>query len=694
MLSGCAGEIVVGDHESPRIKMKLPPTMKWLLARNRGENLSSTFACVVEACPDAPAIQDVERLATTSTANNRRKTGPRPTTGDEPVAMRVTTARFRDTILSDETGAEAVQVEGFGEFKGRWAFVRTDERGVSKASLVKGERLYAGEVAVETAASWDGTVTAVDIESNRLDVGVPLPLGEALKGQWMVIYNNRHGTCYEIERVEATREGSRIQLAEITPMVGKGYVDRIDEDQRIIHTDTRWRVYGKDDIWSGDFGPALSGYALINEDLSQSFDIEDCKLMPSRARAWWKPEAAWIKLGGDGPIQPAFNDTDGDGRVGFWVYDFRKGSSFTIANGLALDRIGPNLWAFAHCGGGATLTLPAEREIPHVLIRAAGGDVQEIGCRCDPAAKTATVRLPDGLKSPVAVATRSAEGVDLTDTDPPAVREVRVNGEAYEDEQVIELFVSEPPKSVEIVVEDAKNAIDVASVCVEAGHRIAYAREPGVSVTPDKDSPRRAEIRVEPEELIAFQRRDVPAQYTLTVTIDDVAVDDHRTMREFRMILGPHIPEGSVYLSDLDPIKAFAHAGLKRDTNYLGGEVRLGGAIYHKSVMICPERTDGPVNYGEAIYEIPRGQFKTFRAVIGIEDSAGGGSVMFAVYLGEGGERQERKPVFQSGVIHKGDQPQSIAIPLGDATAIHLYTDADGSIDCDHALFAAARFEP
>jgi alpha-L-fucosidase len=169
-------------------------------------------------------------------------------------------------------------------------------------------------------------------------------------------------------------------------------------------------------------------------------------------------------------------------------------------------------------------------------------------------------------------------------------------------------------------------------------------------------------------------------------------VDDRQTVREFRFILGPHIPEGSVFLSDLEPVRAFAHAGLKRDQNYLGGEIRLGGAPYRKGLMVCPERTDGPVNYGEVVYPIPPGQFQTFRAVIGIEDSAGGGSVTFAVQLRKG--RGEWQSAFQSGVINKGMPPQSISAPLGDADEIRLYTDANGSIDCDHALFAAARLEP
>jgi hypothetical protein len=708
MLPGCAQEIVVGDHETPRIGQKLPPTMKWLLARNAGKDLrlrafpaggegakpdlSSVFACVIEACPATPALRSVERLPTSG--------------GGEPVAMRITTSGFRDTIVSDETGEQPVTVGGWGGFQGQWGLVREDERGVSRLSLIRGTSLRAGKAAIETNPSWDGKITAVDLENNRLDVNVQLPPGDALKGEWMVIFNDKHRTCYEIERVEPLPQGSRLQLTEITPMVGKGYVQGgpavrpVEEDKRLIHTDTRWRVFGKDYIWSGDFGPALGGYALLNENRTQAFEIADCKLMPSRERQWWKPEPAWIKLSGTEPFQAAFADADGDGRTGFWVYDFRAGCSFTIPNSVTLNRLGPGLWSLNHRGGEATVTLPCAQDdrraqkLAQVLVRAAGGGVQKLACRYGAAAQTVTFKLPANLHGPVALATRSTEGVDLADTAPPVVREVRVNGQPQKDQETLDLFVSEPPKSIELVVEDARNAVDRASVCAEGGAKAVYAGEPGVSVEVSKDSPRRATVRLEPEKLLAFQPCDAPTQYTLKVTVDDVAVDDQRTVREFRLILGPHIPEGSVFLSDLNPTKAFAHAGVKRDTNYLGGEIRLGGALYQKGLMVCPEVTNGPVNYGEAIYEVPKGKVKTFRAVIGIEDQAGGGSVVFAVQLRDGGEEAPWREVLRSGVMAKGAAPQSISVPLGDATALRLYTDANGGIDCDHAVFGAARFEP
>jgi hypothetical protein len=282
--------------------------------------------------------------------------------------------------------------------------------------------------------------------------------------------------------------------------------------------------------------------------------------------------------------------------------------------------------------------------------------------------------------------------VDLTDDEPPTVREIRVDGRLQPDAEMIELFLAEPPQEIAIKVADAKNAIDMAGVRAECEGKTTWSGEAGVDLVSKKRSGREATIRIEPPKLMSFDHREALRQYTLKVTVDDLAVDDRQTVREFRFVLGPHIPEGTVFLSDQEPVKSFAHAGLKHDRNYLGGEIRLGGAPYPKGLMICPETTGGPVNYGEAVYALPPGRFQTFRAVMGIEDSAGGGSVLFAVQLRKSGG--EWQTAFQSGVITQGMAPQPVSVALGDADEIRLYTDANGSIDSDHALFAAARWEP
>ncbi|OGV69837.1 MAG: hypothetical protein A3K19_28965 [Lentisphaerae bacterium RIFOXYB12_FULL_65_16] len=681
MLPDCAQEIITGDHESPRIKGVVPPTVKFLLARNRGEGeLSSAFAAVIEACPKEPAITAISRLETTG--------------GKEPVAMRVQTAGFSDVIVADETGQTPVTVKDTGEFHGRWGLARQDAQGVAKMVLVNGRRLKVGNAVLECTDAWTGKITAVDFKQNTLVVDTALPGGDTLKGEWMIISNDQHSTCYEIAAVEGLSQGqgTRIRLTEISPMVGKGYVDKIEEPARTIHTDTRWRVFGKDYIWSNNFGPVLAGYTLMNEDLSAAFRIEDCKLMPSRTRQWWKPEPAWIKLAGTEPFATAFTDADGDGRTGFWVYDFNVGDSFRITGSAMLQRVGPRTWSLRRSGGDATLALPCPLPLTQVAARGADDQVQMLPCNYDADAKTASFAVPPTLASPVALCLRETQGLDATDRDPPAVKEILVDGKPQPITSLVQLDVSEPPRTIEIRIEDDKNAIDAENAFAQAGAKTVYAGQAGVTLELAKDNPRQAMLRLDPTKIVEFESRPEPTVYSLVVTVDDVALDDRVTCVAFRFTLGPRIADGAAYLSDQEPVKAFAHGGVKRDMNYTGGEIRLGGVPYRKGLTVCPETTNGPVNYGEAIYDLPAGKFKTFRAVIGIDDAAGGGSVIFSVQLQkQGGEWQD---AFKSGVLAKGVAPQSVAVSLGDADKIRLYTDASGDIGCDHALFAAARLEP
>jgi hypothetical protein len=198
MLAGCADEVIVADHESPRVKANLPPYMKWLVARHKGkDNLSSAFAAIIETSQGGAKIQQVQRLEASG--------------GTEPVVAEVKTATYTDTLISDETGEKPVTLKSGGQFQGRWGMVRRDPGGVKQATLIGGDKLSMDGLQIETIPDWRGKISAVDYKRNTLDVNVPLPAGEALEGEWMIISNGRHSTCYEIASV--TPQGNRLDIA-------------------------------------------------------------------------------------------------------------------------------------------------------------------------------------------------------------------------------------------------------------------------------------------------------------------------------------------------------------------------------------------------------------------------------------------------------------------------------------------------
>jgi hypothetical protein len=373
-------EVIVADHESPRVGLSLPPTMKWLLARRTGEpGLSSAFAAVIAACPDAPKVQEVRRLPATG--------------GTEPVVAEVKTEAYTDLLFSDELGERPIRV-GSDSFQGRWGMVRRDREGVQQAVLVGGSRLSVGGVTIETVPSWRGKVTAVDYRANTLDTEVTLPAGDTLKGEWVILANARHSTCYEIASVTPRGRGSRLQLTEITPMVGKGTVERIEEHERLVHTDTRWRVFGRACIFTSGFGPALAGYRLLNEDLSGGVGIEDCKLMPSRESRFFKPEPAWFRVAGADGLADIFRDTDGDGQVGWWVYDFGPGFDLRLTNSVALKRVSRQAWAMDYRGAQVRLSLPSATALTELHLRDGAGHARVLTGRHDPQTRLARFTVP------------------------------------------------------------------------------------------------------------------------------------------------------------------------------------------------------------------------------------------------------------------------------------------------------------
>lgn len=75
-----------------------------------------------------------------------------------------------------------------------------------------------------------------------------------------------------------------------------------------------------------------------------------------------------------------------------------------------------------------------------------------------------------------------------------------------------------------------------------------------------------------------------------------------------------------------------------------------------------------------------------FQAFVGVDDSAGGGTINFKVY-------GDRKKLFESGVMKLGDKPKEVNVDLtGMKTLLLFVDDCDDGLACDHADWAEARF--
>lgn len=200
----------------------------------------------------------------------------------------------------------------------------------------------------------------------------------------------------------------------------------------------------------------------------------------------------------------------------------------------------------------------------------------------------------------------------------------------------------------------------------------------------------------EPDETSALYRE--PLRLTGDVTLKAVAfreVDGHmaRSSTSTESYTARHLgPDAGVYLSDLQPVEAHAHGGLKRDINYRGdGPVVLDGQVFEKSLMLHPAETDEG-GRSHALYALEAGleNATRFRAVIGVDDAVGErGSVTFAVDVRRDGawERIFDSDVFRGGVT----PPQEIDLDISGADQLRLScTDAGDNINADHAVWADA----
>jgi len=117
----------------------------------------------------------------------------------------------------------------------------------------------------------------------------------------------------------------------------------------------------------------------------------------------------------------------------------------------------------------------------------------------------------------------------------------------------------------------------------------------------------------------------------------------------------------------------------------LGIDVAAGGA----PLQIGEKRFDKGLGHhaNGVITLMADGQYESFDAEIGLQPCPGG-SVIFRVSV-------DGQPRFDSGVMHSGDAPKPVHVPLSGAQEVRLEAnDAGDGIGCDMANWANARLTP
>jgi hypothetical protein len=286
--------------------------------------------------------------------------------------------------------------------------------------------------------------------------------------------------------------------------------------------------------------------------------------------------------------------------------------------------------------------------------------------------------------------------LDLQDPEAPQIAAVALDGAALDPKADLALGTIPQPRALTVEFADAANPLDRGSVAVTLDGR-GLGDGAGLVSLGDATDGRRLSVAVNLAQALAAEPADVARKHTLEVAVRDRSVDRHRTTVTLTYINAVPLDPNAIYLSDLTPVRSFAHGNLIRDTDYVGNPAGIAGRSYAKCLTLCPEPSpDGA--HSEAVYDLPqdRGAL-VFRAEAGITESARAlGSATFVVYVrrpGSGPEDWDR--LHETPVLRGGQDPVRLELALGDAVALRLYcTDAGDGINSDHACWGNARLTP
>lgn len=194
-------------------------------------------------------------------------------------------------------------------------------------------------------------------------------------------------------------------------------------------------------------------------------------------------------------------------------------------------------------------------------------------------------------------------------------------------------------------------------------------------------------------------RYDKPLHVSTTVTLKAAAFasDGDEIVRSPTVsatFTALRLGEGGIYLSDLPERDLVAYMSCwKKDTNHLGGPIRIGGKAFARGILLHPAETKAG-RLGRVTYELtgPLREAKRFTAMVGIDDTMHKyekGSAGFAVDVHRQGKWQR---VWQSGVRKLGQPPLAASVDIAGADRIRLIaTDGGDGIQCDHAVWADAK---
>ncbi len=200
------------------------PNAGTVVARRRGENLSSEFVAAIEPCGARPLIVSVERLPL------------EPSAGDvAPVAVKVTRRDGTvDYVFSAGDDVPRRTPDGI-VVAGLFVHARVKDGALAGLTLAGVEEFSGFGRKVVADPSVAGTIAGVDPETSSVTTTAPLPIDGSLDGSLIYFSNPAYTriTVYRIVKVEAVPTGTRILLHAGTGL-GIGRVSTVPDARTLV----------------------------------------------------------------------------------------------------------------------------------------------------------------------------------------------------------------------------------------------------------------------------------------------------------------------------------------------------------------------------------------------------------------------------------------------------------------------------
>ena len=216
---------------NPPIRPGNPPFLRYVILRNRGQDLESVFTAVGQVWRETGSVRSTKAVKVECEGKDAF-----------PVGILIEQGDVRHLVISSIYYEAEMRTEGV-QFKGRFLVLTTERDGRPLKVFMDGSRLTYDNLDVQVSDRLRGTIREVDHGEDRIlvDFGEVPIRPEAITGEMTFIQNGKRSSCFKILGAEEASQGIYIKL-ERGGRVGRLMVEKAGE--REVRTETKLQISG------------------------------------------------------------------------------------------------------------------------------------------------------------------------------------------------------------------------------------------------------------------------------------------------------------------------------------------------------------------------------------------------------------------------------------------------------------------